>query len=563
MAHYEDMVLTASNKNAANFAYRVRGIPIDYRQKQVKVLLQTLLHLDKAGDSVILRSIAISPNRKTKVATVCFRCRPILLPPRPDGEWHFPIPTDNNSENSSADDDDDIIRQEQIVTVDSHFKGITVLRSFSKLDEHKIDIIAISGLRGHAFGSFEARDGKHMWLCDSLPRDLPGAQIMIYGYDTQLDGSISFQDLESLASSLRASIAAQRMTGSINAKSRAVPLVFIAHGLGGLIVKEAIIQMKKDKKHHDLLQSIYGALFFGVPNQGMEIASLVPMVAGQPNQALLHSLGKESQLLRNQFREFPEAFDSKDSEIFCYYETEMSRTAILTENNVWKMDGPRCILVDSSSARHTRPWENEAHNCMGMKREHSMLVKFSPNDSDYDQVLAKLKSMMAAAVRTRPRDIRVQLELKQLIEIEKRAIENNVGKGKIKEGTALQLAAKKGNEQLLRLLLQAGANVNSGGGGYDGDALQMAASNGNEQVVQLLLDAGANAESEATDYSRSGLQVAANYGHEQVIQLLLDAGADVNSTGGHYGSALEGAVQHGHSDISQRLRPHGAKEVEA
>ncbi|KFZ03699.1 hypothetical protein V502_10733 [Pseudogymnoascus sp. VKM F-4520 (FW-2644)] len=421
-----DPQLIAPNKNEANVAYRVTGIPIDYKQKQVKAILQTALQLDKAGNSVKLRSIAISPNRKTKVATVCFSCRPILLPPRADGEWHFPIPTENNSGYSSADDDDDIIPQEQIITVDSHFKGITVLRSFSKLDDHKIDIIAISGLGGHAFGSFKARDGQHMWLCDSLPRDLPGAQIMIYGYDTQLHGSASFQDIESLASSLRASIAAQRTSGSTNAKPKTVPLIFIAHSLGGLIVKEAMIQMKNDKKHQDILESIYGGLFFGVPSQGMEITSLVPMVAGQLNQALLHTLGKESQLLRNQFRDFPKAFDSKDSEIFCYYETEMSRTAKLAENNVWKMEGPLGILVDSSSARHTRPWENEAHNCIGMKRDHSTLVKFSPNDSDYDEVLTKLNRMTLTAVSTIPRGIRGQLKLKEFTEDEKGAIEDSL-----------------------------------------------------------------------------------------------------------------------------------------
>jgi len=129
--------LIASNKNATNVAYRVTGIPIDYKQKQVKALLQTVLQLDKAGNSVKLRSIAISPTRKTKVATVCFSCRPTLLPPRADGEWHFPIPEDNTGNSSS--DDEDIIPQEQIITVDSHFKGITVLRSFSKLEEHKIE----------------------------------------------------------------------------------------------------------------------------------------------------------------------------------------------------------------------------------------------------------------------------------------------------------------------------------------------------------------------------------------------------------------------------------------
>lgn len=90
------------------------------------------------------------------------------------------------------------------------------------------------------------------------------------------------------------------------------------------------------------------------------------------------------------------------------------------------MGGPPCILVDSLSARHTRPWENEAHNCIGMKRDHSALVKFSPNDSDYDEVLAKLNRMALTAVSTIPRGISGQLKLKQLTENEKKVIEDSL-----------------------------------------------------------------------------------------------------------------------------------------
>lgn len=70
----------------------------------------------------------------------------------------------------------------------------------------EISCIAISGLGGHAFGSFKEREGSHMWLRDSLPFDLPGVRIMLYGYDTRLHDSRSFQDLETLASSLRPEI---------------------------------------------------------------------------------------------------------------------------------------------------------------------------------------------------------------------------------------------------------------------------------------------------------------------------------------------------------------------
>ena len=93
--------------------------------------------------------------------------------------------------------------------------------------------------------------------------------------------------------------------------------------------------MRRASDRHLLLSSIYGALFFGVPNQGMDIESLIPMVENQVNQALLHSLGSESQVLRGQRREFQKAFDSRESKIVCFYETVTSPTAIKVGSPWW------------------------------------------------------------------------------------------------------------------------------------------------------------------------------------------------------------------------------------
>jgi hypothetical protein len=49
-----------------------------------------------------------------------------------------------------------------------------------------------------------------MWLRDSLPTDLPGIRILLYGYETHLYGSRSFQDLEGLAAALRTDLEAIR-----------------------------------------------------------------------------------------------------------------------------------------------------------------------------------------------------------------------------------------------------------------------------------------------------------------------------------------------------------------
>ena len=52
-----------------------------------------------------------------------------------------------------------------------------------------ISIVAVTGLAGHAYGSWKVRNGNYMWLQDSLPDDLVklgSVRIMTYGYNTTL-----------------------------------------------------------------------------------------------------------------------------------------------------------------------------------------------------------------------------------------------------------------------------------------------------------------------------------------------------------------------------------------
>ena len=53
-------------------------------------------------------------------------------------------------------------------------------------------IIAVTGLGGHAYGSWSHSD-ERMWLRDYLPKDAPNARILTYGYQSALQSdSISF-----------------------------------------------------------------------------------------------------------------------------------------------------------------------------------------------------------------------------------------------------------------------------------------------------------------------------------------------------------------------------------
>jgi hypothetical protein len=50
-------------------------------------------------------------------------------------------------------------------------------------------VIAVTGLRGHAHGSWKSRQSSRMWLKDLLPNTVPSLRVMTYGYDSHSLGN--------------------------------------------------------------------------------------------------------------------------------------------------------------------------------------------------------------------------------------------------------------------------------------------------------------------------------------------------------------------------------------
>ena len=73
------------------------------------------------------------------------------------------------------------------ITFDQSFHGLTQLYD-PTVDSTEItaDVVAITGLDGHAYGSWSGGNPKRMWLRDFLSEDLPKCRVMIYGYNSKL-----------------------------------------------------------------------------------------------------------------------------------------------------------------------------------------------------------------------------------------------------------------------------------------------------------------------------------------------------------------------------------------
>ena len=233
-----------------------------------------------------------------------------------------------------------------------------------------------------------------MWLRDALPHDLPGGRVFTYGYDTRLAESTSFQNLEDVALTFCASL---RIALSNRPPDR--PLIFVAHSLGGLVLKQALIQMASgDPVDRRIFQSTYGILFFGVPNQGMDISSLIAMVRSQLNLPFLTMFSKDGGSLHGLVEKFRAVFDFKDSEIISLYETCASRTAMKDTNGKWSMSGEYAVLVDRYSARSGRLWEESPSFLQPIARNHSDMVKFS----EYDDVGVIVANFLVRFARAAP-----------------------------------------------------------------------------------------------------------------------------------------------------------------
>ncbi|KAI0406999.1 hypothetical protein F4802DRAFT_605837 [Xylaria palmicola] len=361
--------------------FRLRGLPHSVKTLDDVATLVSKGLTDIAAHHVRVFSLAtdlgFGDGPPTKVATIMFATVPSLVRDhKSNRQWEISIRVPGH---------------EHCLVLDTQFDGMTTLNDVDPLS-HRYDCIAISGLASHPFGSWQpkASDKTYMWIRDALPKHIHGIRAVVYGYETSLTESQSFERIKDLASKLIAFLTTYRW-GLRSSK----PVIFLAHSLGGLVVREALRQLADSLsgEYGILLNILRGALFFGVPNLGIEQTSFLAIARGNPNDTLIDDIGRGSDYLRRLNEKFTHDLPNAHFKCFWAYETLQSPTTVIASDGHIDRNGPRAILVSRESAT-LRLIDSNPSATFPIKATHSDMVKFTRESPDYHIVVAKISSIV-------------------------------------------------------------------------------------------------------------------------------------------------------------------------
>ncbi|KDN69197.1 hypothetical protein CSUB01_06617 [Colletotrichum sublineola] len=114
-----------------------------------------------------------------------------------------------------------------------------------------------------------------------LPSDFPNSRVLFFDYDPQF----TFQPGFSKSRLTTTAFNILNLIVDVRREEPLRPIVFLSHGLGGILVKYALIKAQEDPRYTFISTATRGATFFGTPQMtqspGMSLESLVTIFAIQ------------------------------------------------------------------------------------------------------------------------------------------------------------------------------------------------------------------------------------------------------------------------------------------
>ncbi|KAI4210417.1 MAG: hypothetical protein LQ351_006709 [Letrouitia transgressa] len=251
-----------------------------------------------------------------------------------------------------------------------------------------IDIVFVHGLNGDPHNTWTSEFSKIFWPAQLLPPILEEekARVLVYGYDADVttftDGA-SKDKIHNHAEHLVAELAANRRIRKASER----PILWVAHSLGGLVLKRALIhssEIRGMKTEHlrSIFVSTYGISFLGTPHHGSDIAqwgnrlewicsAVLPKKILDTNENLIQALKTNNETLQNIDRQFSQLM----SRFHIYFFHEGKPT---------NLKGTLRFIVDETSAS---PSAQDVERAV-IQADHSHMCKFeNENSPGFDLVV--------------------------------------------------------------------------------------------------------------------------------------------------------------------------------
>ena len=248
-----------------------------------------------------------------------------------------------------------------------------------------VDICFIHGLTGNRDSTWTAAGHSEPWPKTLLPAEVESARILTFGYDAyvaRLGGVASHNTLSDHAKNLLHDLARDRRKN----KAEERPLLFVAHSLGGLVCKQAILLSRNNPEVHlrNVFKMVRGIVFLGTPHKGAWLADWARIPANaigivkSTNKSLLDVLSTDNEFLRDLqdrflklLRELSEDPDcARQIKVTCFYE-ELGLSVI-----------GKIVSKDSATFEHYDP--------ISIHGNHETMVKFATSCTGFQRVAGEL-----------------------------------------------------------------------------------------------------------------------------------------------------------------------------
>ncbi|KAI8635320.1 hypothetical protein F5Y19DRAFT_7290 [Xylariaceae sp. FL1651] len=268
--------------------------------------------------------------------------------------------------------------------------GLTLVHT---LPNPVVDLIFVHGLGGSSRGTWSWKhDTSNFWpLWLRNDSELSRARVFTYGYDAGFTGPYTTSSILDFAKDLLLRINTWSGDDGIPTPPPGqLPIVFVAHSMGGLVVKRAYIIGKTDPNFNNIVASIAGIVFLATPHKGSQLAqtlnSILRTSPTSSTKTYVAELEKNSSSLQDINEQFRNLCGTL--ELVSFYET--AKTSLGA--------GIKRLIVEKESAVLEYPGET---SCALVADHHNMAKFQSPLDANFTNVRNVLRWLVKRVVPNR------------------------------------------------------------------------------------------------------------------------------------------------------------------